>query len=508
MLGRGAELAELTSFLDAPGPGVMVVSGSRGVGKTALVARALEGRRAVHFQALPLGPGELVSDLEATVRAALGSLPGPSGPGPLPLPGPDARWEALLAGLVERTEGEEGLVFALDAADTFLRARRSWAPLLAEAVARARARGAGPRVILSGRGSPEEWAGGLTPDASLGLGGLPLREAGWGHGARSPEEAFFAWALLGDRPANLPPAVRDLRAADPEGWPPTGGGDARRDGPGEGDDAGPGSGSAAALEAVGRTVVRRVLSPGGDLFDAPMSLVEASFQRPRRYLALLRALSRGPLGWARVLDGAQGVETGGQLAPYLKKLEEEGLVGVERPLHASPGSRDRRYLLRDPFHAFWFGWVLPYRSLLASHGAESVWREWILPWVGGHLERCLARAARGWLAAHARELLPAGARSVGGLWGGEADFDAVAWLENGQVCYGLARWTPGVPDGESLVREMAARMKATRHGIGREARAPLYFLPDGEDEVLRRERARVPLTRVVTLADLMGPGRP
>lgn len=503
LVGRETELAELEGFLEEPGPGLARVVGPRGTGKTTLITRALRGHRAVHFQALPLTSKELLGDLEATIRASLGEVPAPRRPGLLPLTTPEARWEALLAGLVDRALEEPGLVLILDGAETVLGAGRRWASVLAEALARARERGAGLKVILVGRSNEGVLPGGEAPlpDLDVSLGSLPCRAAGWAQGARTPDEAFLFWAVFGDGPGNLP--KEEWRQEPGAGVVP--GSRPGSDGPGPpvsgGDEGDP-------LAVLEEPAVSRILDPAGDLFDAPLRLMDPAFRRPARYLAILRTLAQGPLEWSRILAGTSGVSTGGQLAPYLRKLEDEGLVISERPLDAEEGSRNRRYLLSDPFLAFWFGKVLPNRSLLTTLGPVRVWRDRIRPGLEEHMERWLARGARLWLRFHGREALPARARSVGGLWAGEADFDPVAWLENGQVCYGLTRWDHGPLAGDDLPRAMTARMKATRYGIGREARAPLYFLPWGGGEAVRREVAREPLARVLTLEDLMGPEPP
>jgi hypothetical protein len=467
LVGRDDETKALGGFLDREGPGLALVGGPRGRGKTALLARALTDRRAVHFQALPLPPEGLLADLEGLLHSVLGEVPLPRRPGLLPLTNPEARWEALLTGVADRAREAGPLILALDGAENLFGAHRKWLPLLIETLVQVQEGGVPLKVVVAGRpGTPPV----PDPDLTIELSPLPFRDAGWGHDADSPREAFVRWAVFGDHPAHLAPGTNPLD-----------------------------------FEAA---VVARILDPGGDLHDRPLRTLEGIFQRPARYLALLRALAEGPLDWGGLLSRAQGVDTGGQLAPYLRRLEEEGFVRTERPLDAEEGSRNRRYVLTDPFLAFWCGLVLPHRSLLTRMGPEAVWQGRIRPALPAHLDRWLARAALLWLRDHATERLPAPARTVGALWGGEADFDAVAWLESGQVCYGLSRWSGDPVEGSELPDEMARRMEATRYGIGREARAPLWFLPGGAGEELRRRSARDPLGRILRLDDLMGPGPP
>ncbi len=410
-------------------------------------------------------------------------------------------------GLLEVVEDRgTGFTLALDGVEPLLKAERRLWSHLEELVESAGSRGLPFRLVLTSRDpgvltEMERREGPLArPDLVLPLPRLPYRVAGWAHGSRTPSEAFLHWALLGDEPGHLPPRrnkhvsasgpVSEGRAGTKESGGPT-----------------------ASWAGVKSAVARRVLDPGGDLFDAPLNHLEITFQRPARYATILRALAPAPRDWSGVLERAQGVEGGGQLAPYLRRLEEEGLVQRQLPLDADPESRKRRYSVADPFHAFWFRFVLPLRSVLPTSDVEELWDRAIAPGLDAYLQRWLEEAARRWLREHAAETFGVPARTVGALWGGEAPFPLAGRLANGQVCYGLVDWT-GTED--DLPGEMKRRMKATRYGIGRAARAPLFFLrratPDeevgGEQEELRRTLARDPLARLVGLEELMGSGPP
>lgn len=469
--GRELESSALSEVLQRDQPGLVTVTGPGGRGKTALLRSVLTAEESIHFQAAPLTDEQLLGDFREFLRRRLGEVPEPRTPGVLPLPSGMGGWLSLFVGLVDRVE-ETGrpMTLALDGIEGLL-ARRRMPVELGEALDRARRRGLPFRVVLAGRdqarieelASPEGPLG--SAELSLRLPPLPFRVAGWGHGARNPRDAFLRWALLGDHPAHLPPD------------PPVGD-----------------------LEEAVRS---RVLSPGGDLFDAPLVRLEATFQRPARYTAILRALAPGPLDWSGLLERAPGIDSGGQLAPYLRRLEEEGMIVVDQPLDAPPDSRRRRYSLADPFFAFWFGWVLPHRSALSAPTAVDEWVSAVLPGPRVHLQGWMEEAARRWLHRHAAEAFGAPAREAGALWGGEAVFPVAGRLANGQVCYGMVEW--GAPDA-GLPDEMTRRMAATRYGIGREARAPLFFLGEEGGEALRRLVAREPLARVVDLEDLMGPG--
>lgn len=304
------------------------------------------------------------------------------------------------------------------------------------------------------------------PQAVLRTGALSLRAAARAQGGRDPWDAFFRWACLGGDPAHLP--MDSVR----EGWD--------------------------------ETVRRRVLSVGGDLHDRPLSALTARYQRPARYASLLRALAEGARDWASLRGRARGIESGGQMAPYLQQLEADGFVRTARPLGARPNSRSRRYRIRDPFLAFWFSCVLPGRSALARRrDPGSVWSEGVRPRLEAHFERWLPVAVEEWFAHHAAERLPASAREVGGVWGDDAEFQVVSWLTNGQICYVAARWSREA-SGAEVFEELKANMARTRYGIGREARTPVFVLPGGADPELRRRIAADPLALTLDMEDLMG----
>jgi len=470
LIGRSREQAALEFALDGPGTRVVALVGSRGSGKTALLAAALQGRQSLHFQVADLPPGDLIADLRALAEAVLGQVPSSRRPGVLPLGPGRGEWLSLLKGIGDHVEeSDEPFVLALDGFEALTGAHRRIEEELLEVVESAATRSVPLRLVLTARRAEalgafarEEVAAWGQP-TTLTLGALPYRDAGWDRLELTPRDAFLRWAILGDHPDHVRP-----------GYPG---------------------------ESLGAEVVRRVLDPRGDLFDAPLRRLEAGFRRPARYAGVLRALAAGTLDWSGILRSARGIDSGAQLAPYLKSLEEEGLVRVALPLDAGPRSRSRRYAPADPFLGFWFGWVLPYRSLLPSLGGEAVWRDFIRPGLEPHLQHWMEEAARRWIAEHAEEGLGAPAREVGALWGGEADFPVAGRLANGQVCYGLVEWGAST---DHLPREMERRMRETRYGIGRQARGALYFLAEKPGPWIRRSVARESFSRVVGLDELMG----
>jgi len=478
------ELRDVREALTRGRTGWIGVGGPAGVGRTSFLARVVSDSEALVLRGAPLSAEDLLRDFRGMLRDRLGELPRPTGPGFLPEPGGEPGWRTLLLGLADRA-GERGsrILLVFDDWDTLVSVRRQFAAELSEALERAGRRGGALVAILSYRsGLPDTEdappGGDVLPPPLLQvrLGHLSLREAGRLQGGGDPTDAFYRWAVLGGRSDQLPP--RGYEAAS---W------------------------ETAAIE--------RILDPAGDLHDRPLRRLQAEFQRPERYGAVLRALAVGPMDWASLVAKAGGVERGGQMAPYLQRLERTGWVTAVRPLGSAPNSRNRRYRLSDPFASFWFSCVLPFRHELLYRPAREVWITRIVPALEAHMDRWLPVAALDWFTHHAAERFPAPAREVGSLWGDDGEFPVVAWLTNGQICYVHTTWSLSpVPDedtgpdtrGLGAFEGLEKALRRTRYGIGREARTPVLVTPGPVGPEVRRRMARTPLARLLAPEELMG----
>lgn len=233
-MGRGAEVAQLAQLSPASGPHLAWVTGPGGMGVSTLLRSAFPpGAGTLRFDAFPLTEESLFGELEEAARQTFGEVPMSRAPGLLPLGGGQGRWSALFMGIVERVESVRApLVVVLDGCDHLLSTRRQLGDELGEFLGRLRARALPVTVVLGARdpSTLEQVGGGsLPPDLHIRLGPLPLRVAGWGHGAVDSGDAFRRWAILGNHPGRLPRCE--------------------------------------SARALRDTVVERVLSPEGDLWD-------------------------------------------------------------------------------------------------------------------------------------------------------------------------------------------------------------------------------------------------
>jgi len=254
--------------------------------------------------------------------------------------------------------------------------------------------------------------------------------------------------------------------------------------------------------SLGRNVRSAVLSPDSALASEPLERLRTAVQRPERYLRILEALATGATEWGEIRRGVGGLTTSGQLGPYLRTLEELGLVEGARSLDASPRTRARRYRIVDPWVAFWFACVLPAWHRLGVVDSRTLWSE-VSGRLDVHVERTLPTLVREWLRTSATlPHLRSTAREVGGLWGEGYEIDVAGTLMNGAIVYGWTRWArEGFDRGEVALRR--EQLRRTRYGFGRERRLRLFVQRDPPDHDLTRVDARDPDVLVLSVRDLV-----
>lgn len=450
---RPQEIGAIRTALDRPDPGLIHVTGPRGVGKTTVVRAAIEGMRAVVHRVLPLPePIQLQALAAQVMRETAAGTPEPA----------ETSWEALLEHLARVSSGDRPLVLVLDDAHRLVESRSRVGVALARVLASEKERGARLHVLLVGQ------AGGL-PEAALPrrpplspspesppvpvevrVPPLPLRAALPFLPGATPNERIRAYSFFGGVPAHL--LGLDASAS------------------------------------LWTNVRRAFLDPGAPLAERGLDLLERDLQSPTRYAAILATLSRGESDWGRVHEGVPDLTTSGQVAPYLRRLEELGLLEIRRSLDAAPRSRTRRYRIVDPLLAFWFRFVLPFR-----HAPESDPARWITdvirPASDLHVASVFPEICRRHMALDAMEWAGANSRECGSLWGSGYDIDAAGMLSSGTAFYGRAVWS-GQPAGPDALGELDAMVGETRYGFGREGRLRVIFSAEGFSPELTRHAAR------------------
>jgi hypothetical protein len=369
-----------------------------------------------------------------------------AGEGSVRLDADSARsWARLFGAWVDAAPTESAtLVLVLDDAHRLAEARARVVAPLEEALERARTEGRRIHVVLVGR--PGDLPIGGEP--SVRLGPLPFRAAAPLLPGSEPRDRIRAYAVFGGLPAHL-------ALLDPE-------------------------------QTLATNIRKTMLEPGARLVDAGIDLLERDFQTPSRYAAILSTLARGEADWSRVHQGVPDLTRSGQVAPYLKRLEELGLVEIRRSLDARPRTRSRRYAVADPFVAFWFRFALPWREV--ERGAEA-FASAVRRDLDDHVARVFPAICRQHMGFDVMESIGVNAREIGSLWGPGYDIDVAGLLRSGAAFYGRAVWTDG-PAGVRTLEGLDREIGETRYGFGRESRLRVLFSGGGFTPGLERAVAR------------------
>lgn len=115
-----------------------------------------------------------------------------------------------------------------------------------------------------------------------------------------------------------------------------------------------------------------VLNTSGFLYEEPMTLLYRAVREPFRYLSILRVISAGHHHLADIAS-AVGRSTS-NLGPYLNTLIEVGLVARHLPITVEAPEKSRKglYFMADNFLLFWFRYVDPYRRELEMDHDQHV----------------------------------------------------------------------------------------------------------------------------------------
>ena len=338
-IGREGELAVLEELYDSKKPELFVLYGRRRVGKTELLQRFCEGRRAVYFLAAQVRERDNLRAFRDALKERLGD--------PL-LEGiefPD--WSTALGFAAERAGGER-LTLVLDEFPYLCEASKGL-PSQVQRFWDTRGKRSGLMLVLCGSQlsfMEREVLAERSPlfgrrTAQRRLQPLSPIEALRFFERWSVEDRVLAYAVLGGMPAYLQrfDEQRSLR----------------------------------------ENLLREVLRPEGYLFDEVQFLLRSELTSPATYNSILAAVARGA---ERVGDIALSVGVDSTTAnKYLSTLRELGLVEREIPVTDPDPLRSRRgrYRVADRFVAFHFRHLQPHLSLVHAGRGERVLAEFVEP---------------------------------------------------------------------------------------------------------------------------------
>lgn len=442
-IGRARELGVLAELAGSGRPEFFVLYGRRRVGKTELLQRFCEGRRAIYFLAAQVREKDnLAAFAQATAECLDDALAQTVSFGD---------WPAALAFAADRA-GDERLVVVLDEFPYLCEANKGlpsqlqkfWDTrgkksslmlvLCGSQVSFMEREVLAERSPLFGRRTAQRRLEPLTPAESLRF------FEDW-----DLRQRVLAYAIVGGMPAYL-------RRFDQR------------------------------VDLV-TNLEREILRPEGYLFDEVQFLLKSEFHQPATYNSLLGAVAKG---LDRVGDIAAEVGVDSTTAnKYLSTLRELGLVRRTVPLTDPDPLRSRkgRYRIADRFLSFHFRHVQPHLSLIEAGRGARVLSE--------HVERDFERLFNDAVVDFALEHV---ALHAGDLFGAEVvesgrhdgpGVPALARLEDDRF---VALQVAGVEaERAELEGELALLAKLS----GKPAERLRYALSDDLEAPLKVERARV-----------------
>ncbi|MBI4493753.1 MAG: ATP-binding protein [Chloroflexi bacterium] len=382
---RTLELEALQAAWDENRPSFLAVVGRRRVGKSLLLQHFFEGRAYIHLVGTAQTARNQLADASREVYRATAD--------PVLEYQDFSSWDALLA-YVGSCARDARLGFVLDEFSYYCDQVPELPSLLQRWWDRA---GRTSRVFLviadSHATFMEKLSRGDQPLFGRRTGELRLQPFDYADAARffptyAPEDRLRAYGVFGGMPAYLAACNTDASLAD--------------------------------------NILRSVLRSQAALRREPDYLLsqERSVKEPPRYLSVLRAIAHGATQPNEIALAA-GFRSPADITGILAKLQESRLVARIVPARGDPGRRISRYVVSDPFLAFWFKFVQPAETLLERGFAARVLDE-ILRSPLENLDRFISRPQGPWEQACADYLWRA--LRVGHL--GELCFDELGpWWE-------------------------------------------------------------------------------
>lgn len=463
-LNRTEELAALEDLWAAREARFFVLWGRRRVGKTELLTRFAEGRRALYFEATYATEPVQLRDLSEELALASGD--------DLLAQQPLTSWRSALTAVARFASSGERTLVVLDEFQ-FLAARQPELPTLLNTWWRRTGRRLPLVLVIAGSEVPffreEVLAGAMygRRDGQLQMTPFDHQAAALFTPGYSPEDRVRTYAVCGGMPYYLARFTDDRPLAD--------------------------------------NILDNVLRHDGFLHQEADLLLRQELRDPGQYFSVLHAIARGATRNSQIA-ALTGLDTA-QTHQHLAVLERLQLVEQRRPITAGPRSKRTSYAIRDGFLDFSFRFVEPYRSRLRTRAdAERHLRTTVLPQLDAFVSRpCWERICREHVRRHEPE-----AHDVGAWWGKvrvtsrrteERELDLVAIGAGREVlATGSCKWTHAPLDfGEE---ELLTELERSLPGAENVKRHWFFSRGGFTDRMRQLAEAEPDRVRLVTPADV------
>jgi AAA+ ATPase superfamily predicted ATPase len=258
-----------------------------------------------------------------------------------------------------------------------------------------------------------------------------------------------------------------------------------------------------------RNVIDQVLARRGKLTDEPMRLLAAETINAPRYHSIMQAIADGCLTSSAIRERVRGGAEDRDISWYLARLVGMRIIRVERSMDADKRERNRRYVLDDPFMAFWFHFVRPASSAVGLGRGDQVWRNRIAPGLSDYMGNAFEDICRQHVRLHSDEFLGSAVlgevgEDVGKIWSGDYDIDIAAMLLDDSAVFGECKWRSQMM-GEAVLERLAACAGKTRFAADVERRHFVLCSRGGFSPTLVESAHSNKLLHLLTPDDLVRP---
>lgn len=417
-VGRERELAVLERLYASGQFEFAVVYGRRRVGKTALLSRFIEGKRAIYFSGVESNEKQ---NLENFSKAVLENSTG------IPSGAAFSSFQALLEYVFKLSE-QERLVLVIDEYPYIARASKSFASTIQMLIDRCKA---ASRLMLILCGSSMSYMEDQVLAYKAPLYGrrtaqIKLLPFDFGEACQciagfSAEDQALLYGMVGGTPQYL--LQLDNRCS------------------------------------VEENIKNTFLEPSSLFFEEPTNLLKQEVRETAVYNAIIAAIAGGASKLTEI--ASKTGEENSACAVYIKNLIALGILQKETP-YGESGTRKTLYSIADPMFRFWYRFV-PENSSLIARGAKELAYKRMEPFLPEYMGKVFEELCRQYL--WARLLAgdcPVEFISLGRWWGNDptkkcqTEIDIMGEQDKYTALFAECKWT-NEPVDQAVLETLLAR---------------------------------------------------
>ncbi len=240
--------------------------------------------------------------------------------------------------------------------------------------------------------------------------------------------------------------------------------------------------------SLAQNIQEGILTRGSFLYDEVRFILQQELREPRNYFAILQAIAAGK---TRLNEIKQATEIEGANA-YLDTLQQLHLVERRVPVTKTQPQKSRQgiYRLRDPYLRFWFRYVHPNHSQLERGGAQIILDNLVLPQIDQFTGLAFEEICLQFLwAAGLSGKLPFIPLNIGGWWNANEEIDLIVLGEKDALLV-ECKWA-NKPVGRDILEYLERKANLVRPELGdRRVRFALCSRSEYTAQLVRDTQAR------------------